>query len=87
MATPFEYRPIPPHGAPRLARISDNTNHPKYSLSLPFSVSPSLSLSLCTLSFVPAFSLSFPLPSAFSLSLSPSLCSRVVCRLSLPEWY
>lgn len=33
MATPFEYSRFHPT-ALRISRISDNTNHPKYSLSL-----------------------------------------------------
>lgn len=50
MATLFEYRPIPPHGTPRLARISDNTNHPKYSLSPVLSLSRSIFCSGSSLS-------------------------------------
>lgn len=67
IATPFEYSRFRPM-ALRISRISDNTNHSKYSLSLVFS------LSLTLFPFVPPLSLSRDAPCLRALSLAFASC-------------
>lgn len=79
MATPFEYSRFHPT-ALRISRISDNTNHPKYSLSL----EPFLSYSAVRPAFL--FSTRCLLPAHCLLLLLrcclPTLTPRVVLKLS-----
>lgn len=80
MATPFEYGRFHPT-ALRISRISDNTNHPKYSLSPVFSLAPVL-CSVFLFSYRCA-----SCPRALSLAFAsccrlPTLTPRVVLKLS-----